>query len=147
MHKFAGLLFFIISSSIFACEHNVTEKIEEKYSLWKQKDMHQYQYLVRKQCFCAPEYTRLLKVFVTDNHVARVIDVETGKEVAQPVMLHQRTISQWYEAMLDALKHQHAEVNVEYNQEDGHPSIIYIDPHTMRADDEYTVFIDRLTEN
>ncbi len=147
MHKIVGLLFFIISPGIFACEYDVSEKIKEKYSLWKQKDMQQYYYLVQKQCFCAPEYTRLLKVFVTDNHVVRVVDVKTGKEVTQPVMLHQRTISQWYDAILESLKHQRAEVNVEYNQEGGYPSLIYIDPHTMRADDEYTVFIDQLTEN
>lgn len=88
-----------------------------------------------------PEYTKSLKIYVDNDRVSKVIDLESGDRVKKKILDQQKTLTQWYQLILDSMKNKHGEVKVEFTQKSPFVSSIYIDQHRMRAHDEYTVFI------
>ena len=140
-------LLYILPVSLIASEAVVfdADLLTEKASSWEMQEHHNYQYLVHKQCFCQPEYTKKFWVTVNCNKVTEVVDAETGQKVPDYIFAQQRSISQWYQLALEASQNEHGEVDIKYEGDSSYPVSIYIDQHKMRADDEYTVFINELT--
>lgn len=127
-----------------ACDSVSHEQLQTYYSQWLDRKNNNYQYLIQKQCFCSPEYTRQLIITVDNDKVLNVVDKETGQEVSEKVFLQQRTIAEWYRLAFKYVDAEFGVLNIEVDKKNAMPSSIYIDQHKMRADDEYTLYISEL---
>ncbi len=138
----SAILIFL--SSVDACESVSNEYVQEKFQQWQNNNSQSYSYVIQKQCFCAPEYTKKLRVTVVNSKVSEVVEVASGQNVIHEVFDQQLTISQWYEFSLKSIDSEHGEFDIKFDKDSILPSSIYIDQHKMRADDEYTVILSDL---
>lgn len=144
--KVVTIAFLVLTSSAKACEEVTRNTLIEKYQQWQDQDINAYYYIVKKNCFCSPEYIKELKVTVVDGLVVAANYTDSGKKASADVFKQQLTISQWYELALDSLSNEHGVVKITFADQSIYPSNIYIDQHIRRADDEYTITIKELIE-
>ncbi|MFK7795748.1 MAG: DUF6174 domain-containing protein [Gammaproteobacteria bacterium] len=136
------LLFSSLPTSVFACEK---EKLHEVQSEWNAQGNTSYSYVVEKQCFCSPDYTRKMRVSVVDGHVFAAQYLDTAEQVPEEILKQLSTISQWFDRIATAHDYEFGKVEVSYDSELSYPNKISIDKHKQRSDDEFTVFISSLT--
>lgn len=137
----AGFIFTSMFSYVSAFEPITSEQLLDKYQQWLSSNEQSYQFLINKQCFCAPEFLQEFRVSVVNDKVIEVIEVHSGKPASDHVFAAQRTISEWYELSVLAMNSQNGQLKIKFDENAIYPSSIYIDQHVRRADDEYTVYI------
>jgi hypothetical protein len=137
------LCVLLVSSFIlvFACEKTAEEQLLEMQKKWNAQDFSSYNYVVSKQCFCSPDYTREMLVSVVNNRVTDAQYVDTQERVSRVIVEQLTTISQWFDEISLATENELSEVEVFYDNELGHPTSIRIDKHKKRSDDEFNVLI------
>lgn len=138
--RFTSLLIMLVSPALL-CASISFEQLKQHYDLWLSKEIHSYQYLIQKNCYCSTVYTKQFKVVVINGELVDVIDIETSKRVSDKVFTQQLTISHWYELSMSMSEADYGDIVIEIDESMLYPTSIYIDQHKLRADDEYTVFI------
>lgn len=134
-----------IATLSIACENQPAETLLKMEKLWNSYGSANYSYVVKKQCFCAPDYTRKMSVLVIDNEVVSANYIDTNLPVPENIVKQLATISEWFHEILMATDNKMGDVNVVYDKEFGFPVNINIDQHKRRADDEYNIVISELT--
>ena len=144
-NKLLFVLLISLASYSLACEKEISEQLLEMEQRWSTQGTVNYTYVVKKQCFCAPDYTRAMSVVVIANEVVSAKYVDNGVPVPDNIVNQLATISEWFHQILLATDNKLGEVNVIYNEAFGYPTTISIDQHKRRSDDEYTIAISELT--
>ena len=133
----------ILLNYAMACDTITRQQLQSYYYQWLDGEINNYQYVIQKQCFCSPDYTKKLIVRVENNKVSDVIDAETEDKVSDKVFEQQRTISEWYELSFNYVDTEFGVLDLEVDN-NGIPLSFYIDQHKMRADDEFTIHISNI---
>ncbi|MFK8026433.1 MAG: DUF6174 domain-containing protein [Gammaproteobacteria bacterium] len=145
-NKLLFVLLISFATYSLACEKEISEQLLEMEQRWNSQGSVNYTYVVKKQCFCAPDYTRTMSVSVIANEVVSANYVDTGMPVPDNIVKQLATISEWFHQILLATDNKLGEVNAVYDQTFGYPTSISIDQHKRRSDDEYTIVISELTK-
>ncbi len=140
------LLFISLAAFAIACENDRKEKLLEMQRVWNSQSSANYSYMLEKQCFCSPDYTRKMQVFVVDGDVAEALYLDTKEQVSKEIVEQLSTITQWFDEILIAIDNEFGEVEIFYNEELGYPNSIKIDKHKRRSDDEFTVIISNVSK-
>ena len=109
--------------------------------LWNSQASANYNYVIKKQCFCSPGHTREMRVIVVADNIIGAIYTDTHEKVSEEIVGQLITISQWFDEIFMAINNESDEVEVRYNKNLGHPVSIRIDKNKRRSDDEYNVVI------
>jgi len=110
---------------------------------WNAFHLSTYAFELTRFCECI---SPRVYVRVEDNVVARVVEVQTGRQIAVADVPWVRTIDGYFE-MLRNLPVTTEKWQVEYDQMNGYPRSIAIDPSLQVADDEVSYSIDLLTRD
>jgi hypothetical protein len=145
-NDFKVLAFLLVSltASAFACEKESMEKLLKMQQLWNSQNSTDYSYVVKKQCFCSPAYTREMQVLVVNNTVTDARYVDTNEKVSKEIIEQLVTISEWFNQIARATDNKLGEVEVVYNDMLGYPENIRIDQHKRRSDDELNIIISKV---
>lgn len=95
----------------------VTGETREQLEKWKAQRLHDYRFIVSRNCFCPPEATQPARVEVRGGRVARVTSVRTG--TALDVRLG-FTVDQLF-AWIAAAERDGTYLSVLYHPRRGHP--------------------------
>lgn len=144
--KLLCVLVASLSSLVFACEEGRKEQLLKMQQLWNSQENNHYSYVVKKQCFCSPNYTREMLVYVVDDNVAEAQYLDTNEQVSDEIVDQLATIPEWFNEISLAVDNQEGKVEVLYDNESGYPVTISIDKHKLRSDDEFNVIISKVTK-
>ena len=144
VNKLFYVLAICVFSNVIACEKLINDKLDEKYQQWQALNLNSYSYVMNKQCFCSPEYTRETKVSVIDGNVVGAVYVDSNEKVPENVVADLVTISGWFENISSAIDKKSDIVKVLYHEQMAYPVKIEIDKHKRRSDDEFVVLISNL---
>ena len=145
-NKLLCVLLVSLTSLVFACEKESKEKLLEMQQLWGSQNNSNYSYVVKKQCFCSPDYTREMRVHVVNNAVADAQYVDTNEKVSKEIVEQLATISEWFDEISKATENELGAVEVVYDDVLGYPKNIRIDEHERRSDDEFNIIISKVTK-
>src|SRR5256885_12137392 len=119
------------SDAVSPTRKTITD-LELARQLWHEQNLHTYAYTIQSSCFCAnvhPHY-----VFVLDDKVAGVLDLQTGTPLDKD--LYGGTIEGLFTFVQQAID-QHAQtIRAEYDAAKGIPTSIDYDGAAQTADDE-----------
>ncbi len=141
VNKLFCVLALCVFSNVMACKNLTSDKLEEKYQQWRALNLSNYSYVMKKQCFCAPEYTRETEVSVIDGNVAGAVYVDSNEKVPENVFADLVSISGWFENISNAIDKKSDFVKISYHEKMAYPVKIEIDKHKRRSDDEVVVLI------
>jgi len=144
MKLYIGALIVVLYSVVHlanACEKSVDISLEINQQKWSTMGWVNYSFVVKRQCFCSPEYRRTTRVEVQNSKVVNANYVEDNKSVSEEVLAELYTIKDWFRVIKDSASRNADHLYVIYHTELGYPEKIEIDMRELRADDEQTVFI------
>jgi hypothetical protein len=99
--------------------------------LWRTQNLHNYAFTIQRSCFCAN--THPLFVFVLDDTVAGVLDVQTGAAVDRQLG---ETVEGLFTFIQSAIDRPAEKIRVVYDAAKGFPTEIDYDGSAQIADDE-----------
>ena len=143
--KVLCVLIVSLASLAVACEEASDARFLDMQNLWKSQNITDYSYVVEKQCFCAPNFTREMMVFVV-NDVADARYIDTNEQVSNEILEQLATISEWFTQISLAKHNKLGEVAVVYDDVLGYPQNIRIDKHKRRSDDEFNIIISKVSK-
>jgi hypothetical protein len=146
INKLLCVLAASLASLAFACEEGNKEELLKMQQLWNSQESDHYSYVVEKQCFCSPNYTREMLVLVVNNEVVEAKYLDTNEQVSNEIVDQLVTIPEWFNEISLATENESGDVKVLYDNEFGYPANISIDKHKLRSDDEFKVIISKLTK-
>lgn len=130
-------LMFWLAVFLCSCEHDIINP-EKKFPLsqWPSLDIHDYEYEQKVNCFCTPPANQFHKITVRNDKIVKVINLQTGNQVANEQFNFFKTISQLNDFVKGTDPNDVAVFNVEYDSIYGFPSFIYVDFDSGIADEE-----------
>jgi hypothetical protein len=119
------------------------QELNKARALWNSAALKDYQYQFRKSCFCLPDYTRKILVYVKDGSVYQAFYVDGGEVVDGEQFDELKTMDQWFSFIAQEEKKSPYKFLVTYSPDNGHPTKIEIDYDKNMADEEmYYYFSD-----
>ncbi len=113
--------------------------LDQSILLWNTSKIASYQYTYKRECYCMPEQD--IVVAVTSGDVSEAFYTPGGSYLADEDLDSLYTIENMFELIQEAIDLNVAVLEVDYNQETGHPEEIYIDRNKNLADEEITYIV------
>ncbi len=98
-----------------------------------------YDYTVQRQCFCAPEFTREIRVHVEHGSVTSAVYVASEKPVSKAVLEGLKSLEQWKLEITRLEESKPHRLEVEYSDDGQMPKRLMVDRRKRIADDEYVI--------
>ena len=111
---------------------------------WRLLSLADYDYVIKRNCFCAPDYIRPLRVSVRGGNVQNAVYLKDSRAVSGRVLGSLRTVDEWFDYIERGRQMPFFRLEVEYDEKLGHPIRIFSDIRERVADDEQTVAITNL---
>jgi len=129
-----------------ACVHDVSASLDsvQARELWQRRSSGNYDYLIERQCFCLPDYTRSMWVQVRQGKVVAATYEDTGGAVSKPVLDDLRTIDGWFAYIEKGLSKPFFKLQTRYHPHLGYPEQLVADIHERIADDEQRITISQV---
>ena len=115
-------------------------ELQERRAAWVARGISDYRFQLQISCFCGSEITRPVLVEVRRGAVAKVLDLETGKPVANTSLYP--TITQLFDKAID-MRSGGGNVSVAYDQALGIP--VRLEVGTIANDAGVLYFLSALT--
>lgn len=120
---------------------SVELSLEQAREHWSAMKLNSYEYEVTRLCFCAPGYTRSMRVRVSDGVVVSAIYTDDQMPVASEVLKSLNTIDGWFDLIAKGYEKPYFSVRVQFHPRQGYPQELFMDRNERVADDEQTVII------
>ncbi len=104
--------------------------------LWESRAIERYHIEHRWICFCPQEYVALVDISVQDGAIVDIKFAEGWSGGGEPVIAQYHTVAGLFDIIQDAIDRKAYNVTVEYDQELGFPSDVYINYDARTADEE-----------
>lgn len=115
----------------------VTEtSLQTNESLWASSHLDSYRYRFRWNCFCTPDFVRLVDVTVVRGVVASVTDAKTGEALDGTAASRYGTIESLFDFVHDAILRPADAVIGSFDPGLGYPRAVFVDGVAGIADDE-----------
>ena len=111
---------------------------------WQALNASGYRYLLKRQCFCLPAYTRPMWITVADGKVVAARYADDQSPVPKKVLVQLETIEQWFAQIAKAQTKSYHRVVAEFDGERGFPRQLLLDRSERMADDEISITISEL---
>lgn len=134
-----SILFF--SSCNLLGENGKQDDLEANRQRWQKFKIDNYEFEVRKACFC-PDYLYPAIIVVRDDTVNTVLNPQTREPLRNPDTKKEvrfsgyKTIDELFNVVEDAIQKDAVHLQVKYDRTLGYPKQIAIDFQTQVADDE-----------
>ena len=112
---------------------------------WGKLSLASYDYDVKRDCFCLPEYTRPMRVSVRNGAVSSAFYLDDSAAVPDKVLESLRTVDEWFAYIEKGREKPFFRLEVAYHGERGYPTYLHADVRERVADDEQTVRIENLS--
>ena len=143
--RIPAVMLLLATSACLPTGPDDTAALRQGMLRWAARAPASYQIVLRRtSCECTPAMLATVQVTVREREVRSVIDVQTGEPVTTE-LYHVMTIEQLFGVVADALDQDAHRVTVEYDDEWGYPSSIYIDYDRQMVDDELSITAQDLT--
>jgi hypothetical protein len=123
--------------------NEIGESLAAHQSRWSDQGKDSYRYELRIGCFCPPEVTDAVLVFVRDGITDSVLYIESGRSAESRYFEKYDTIDKVFLVIQDAIDREADKLEVTYDEDLGIPTRIYIDFIEQAADDEISYEITR----
>lgn len=121
--------------------NKTTSELNNATSKWSTFNLKDYQYQFHKSCYCLPENTREILVYVKNSSVYEAYYVESGEAVTGDEFTKLFTVEQWFAFIAQEANKKPDAIKITYNTEKGYPETIAIDYYKQIADDEISYII------
>lgn len=101
-------------------------------------------YTTQQSCFCPQEFTRPMNITESDGQITSATYADTNEPVPDNIRQSLQTVDQRFEQLQNAYENGAATVNVEYDEQFGFPTSVFIDQSEMIADEEISYSISNL---
>jgi hypothetical protein len=134
--RLAGLALLVVTMSCRDAvgPHRQTAELEAAHRRWQAQNLHTYAFTVQHTCFCVNVHP--LYVFVLNDTVAGVLDLETGTMVDRQLGGTVEGLFSFVQSAID----RHAQlIRTEYDPAQGFPTEIDYDGSAQLVDDEISI--------
>lgn len=121
-------------SDVTGPRKQITQDLHAAHDRWRAQKLHTYAFTLQRSCFCVNVHP--LYVFVQNDTVAGVLDLETGAQVDPQLG---ETVEGLFTFVQSALDSRAAVLQVQYDPVRGYPTQIDYDGSTQIADDELSL--------
>lgn len=111
--------------------------LNEARSLWRDKNITNYQVTIQQTCFCPPYLRQPMRVTVVDGKMTEVKGLEQPIQKKDQLDARRLTIGGLFEFISQSAQRNVHKLDVDYDTDFGFPRSIDYDGHEMMADDEY----------
>ena len=123
--------------------NGIGESLAAHQSRWSDQGKDSYRYELRIGCFCPPEVTDAVLVFVRDGITDSVLYIESGRPAEDRYFERCDTVDKLFLLIQDAIDREADKIEVTYDEDLGIPTRIYIDFVEQAVDDEISYDIAR----
>ena len=103
---------------------------------WAAAGLHSYRFRFRWECFCVPDYVRVVDIDVVQGIIVSVVDVETGERLDAEAAAQYRTIEGLFGFVRASMDYPADGINVAFDAGFGYPADARVDYVTGMADEE-----------
>ena len=100
---------------------------------------------MQRDCYCAPEYVRSMRVYVRGGYVTGARYLDDNTVVSAKVLKSLRTVDEWFIYIEKGREKPFYRLDVTYHPKQGYPAHIQADVRERVADDEQTVTMGKLS--
>ncbi len=110
--------------------------LEASRALWFASRIDAYRYRFRWECYCVPDYVRVVDITVVNRTIISVVDAETGEPLATQAAAQYRTIEGLFDFVRESIDYPAASIHAVFDSNLGYPSVAYVDYVAGIADEE-----------
>jgi hypothetical protein len=147
-HNIKHICFLCLLALFLAsCSDSPTESERQLDAAFQRWQVYQFKSYVIDQivgCFC-PDAGRWHRLYVVDNKIVKMIDLETGSEIPNQWGLF-KTVDELFDLLYSVDPEEVAQFQAEYHPTFGYPTNLYIDYHARMADEEIGYTCENLDE-
>lgn len=125
--------------------HSTQQLFEINKEKWQRSGIQNYFYTFQRSCFCTRDATREVLTHVRNGSAVMSQFKDSGQLLPQSLLLNKLSINDLFTTIEAALDKNTDVVRVQYDEETGQPTSIYIDGKTGLTDDEFSLTAKDLT--
>jgi hypothetical protein len=120
-------------------------ELNKNISRWNGKKISNiYQFTLTRTCFCTPETTQPVRIFVSNGKLISLVAASNGSPVKPESFKNYTTVPKLFAVIDNAIQKKAANISVKYHPKFGYPTEINIDYDLRLADEELSLRVDNL---
>ena len=128
------------------CGFDMLEHTVNKTS-WMNRNISKYKFDFNWSCYCVPNYTDVVTIYVENNAIVKIVNKQTKEEVENSSIATYYTLTELFEYIMQAYENHAYEIKCEYDESLSYIKSAFIDQIVNAIDDEMTFNVANFSES